>query len=184
MHFPFNVEKSQKTLIGDDDYIYACESIFFPMLKEFQPDLLIISAGFDSAHGDPLGQIGVSPIGYAYMTQGMRALCPKIVVALEGGYDLNALEVSSEAVIQTLRINPLDTEGFEELLHNLGCEAGTTMEQLRIKSLLHPRESFKQAASKVAKALVKHWPFLEGLIVEKPRRRSSAMKSDQSSDEG
>jgi hypothetical protein len=58
------------------------------------------------------------------------------------------------------------------------------MEQLRIKSLLHPRESFKQMASKVAKALVKHWPFLESLIVEKTRRRSSAMKSDQSSDEG
>jgi len=57
------------------------------------------------------------------------------------------------------------------------------MDQLRFKSLLHPRESFKQAASKVAKALVKHWPFLESLIVEKTRRRSSAMKSDQSSDE-
>lgn len=58
------------------------------------------------------------------------------------------------------------------------------MESLRFKSLLHPRESFKQAASKVAVALVKHWPFLESLIVEKTRRRSSAMKSDQSSDEG
>jgi hypothetical protein len=52
------------------------------------------------------------------------------------------------------------------------------MEQLRIKSLLLPRESFKQTASKVAKALVKHWPFMESLIVEKTRRRSSAMKSD------
>jgi len=50
--------------------------------------------------------------------------------------------------------------------------------------MLHPRESFKQTTSKVAKALVKHWPFLESLIVEKQRRRSSAMKSDQSSDEG
>jgi acetoin utilization deacetylase AcuC-like enzyme len=40
------------------------------------------------------------------MTWSFRALCPKIVVALEGGYDLNALEVSSEAVIQTLRIHP------------------------------------------------------------------------------
>jgi histone deacetylase 6 len=55
VHFPFNVEKSMKTTIGDLDYIYACETIFFPIIKEFNPDLLIISAGFDSAHGDPLG---------------------------------------------------------------------------------------------------------------------------------
>ena len=55
VHFPFNVEKSMKTVIGDSDYIYACEKIFFPIIKEFSPDLLIISAGFDSAHGDPLG---------------------------------------------------------------------------------------------------------------------------------
>jgi len=99
VHYPFNVEKSQKTVIGDEDYIYACETIFFPIIKEFAPDLLIISAGFDSALGDPLGQIGVTPVGYSYMTWNFRALCPKIVVALEGGYDLNALEVSSEAVI-------------------------------------------------------------------------------------
>jgi acetoin utilization deacetylase AcuC-like enzyme len=68
IHFPFNVEKSQKTQIGDVDYIYACETIFFPIIKEFNPDLIIISAGFDSALGDPLGQIGVTPVGYAYMT--------------------------------------------------------------------------------------------------------------------
>jgi len=70
--------------------------------------------------GDPLGQVGVTPVGYAYMTWGFRALCRKIVVALEGGYDLNALEVSSEAVIQTLRINPHDNEGIENLLQSLG----------------------------------------------------------------
>jgi hypothetical protein len=70
-------------------------------------------------------------------------LCPKIVVALEGGYDLNALEVSSEAVINTLRLHPKDNDGIEKLLQSLGCEEGTTLESLRIKSMLHPRESFK-----------------------------------------
>jgi histone deacetylase 6 len=50
------------------DYIYACEKVFFPVMKEFKPDLIIISAGFDSAEGDMLGEVGVSPLGYAYMT--------------------------------------------------------------------------------------------------------------------
>ncbi len=58
------------------------------------------------------------------------------------------------------------------------------MEQLRIKSLLHPRESFKYMACKLAKQLAKQWPFLEVLIYEKIRRKSSAVKSDHSSDEG
>lgn len=71
-------------------------------MKEFKPELLIISAGFDSAKGDPLGGIGVTPTGYAYMTQGLRQLTKKMAVVLEGGYSLEALEVSSEAVIRTL----------------------------------------------------------------------------------
>ena len=102
MQFPFNVVKSHPEIVGDLDYIYACETIFFPIIKEFKPDLLIISAGFDSALGDPLGQVGVTPTGYAYLTQGLRKLQPRTTVVLEGGYNLNALKVSSLAVIRTL----------------------------------------------------------------------------------
>lgn len=68
IQFPFNVAANQKDLIGDKDYIFACEKVFFPVIKEFKPDLMIISAGFDSALGDPLGEVGVTPTGYAYMT--------------------------------------------------------------------------------------------------------------------
>ena len=55
IQYPFNVEKSQSKIVGDDDYIYVCETLFFPIIKEFAPDFIIISAGFDSALGDPLG---------------------------------------------------------------------------------------------------------------------------------
>ena len=64
--------------------------------------MIIISAGFDSAKGDPLGGIAVSPVGYAWITQGLRNIQPCISVILEGGYDLDALEVSSEAVFKVL----------------------------------------------------------------------------------
>lgn len=96
---------------------------------------------------------------------------------------MNALAVSSEAVINTLRIHHEDEAELNKLLESLGCPIGTTYEQLRIQSMLYPRESFKQTVSKVAKALVKQWTFLEPLIVEKVRRKSSAMKSDQSSED-
>lgn len=58
-------------------------------------------------------------MGYAFMTQTLRQLCPKIVVVLEGGYDLHALSVSSEAVVQTLRIHPNDTESLNKYLTEL-----------------------------------------------------------------
>ena len=89
-------------MIGDMDYIFACEAMFFPMIREFKPDLIIISAGFDSAKGDPLGHVAVSPVGYAWMTEGLRKIQPCLAVVLEGGYSLEALEVSSEAVVRAL----------------------------------------------------------------------------------
>lgn len=54
--------------IGDNDYIYVCDTLLFPIIRKFDPDMIIISAGFDSAKGDPLGGISVSPIGYALIT--------------------------------------------------------------------------------------------------------------------
>jgi histone deacetylase 6 len=54
--------------IGDMDYIFVCENFLFPIIREFAPDLIIISAGFDSAKGDPLGEVSVTPVGYAWMT--------------------------------------------------------------------------------------------------------------------
>ena len=90
--------------------------VFFPIIEEFKPDLMIISAGFDSALGDPLGEIGVSPVGYAYMTWALRNLCQKTAVILEGGYDLEALERSSESVVRTLLVDPKDENSFSSLL--------------------------------------------------------------------
>lgn len=47
----------------DSEYIYAFERLIYPVLKEFDPELLIVSAGFDSAKGDPLGDLGVTQDG-------------------------------------------------------------------------------------------------------------------------
>lgn len=67
------------------------------------------------------------------MTQALRQLCSKVVVVLEGGYDLNALSVSSEAVIETLRIHQNDTPNIEQLLarlHNENLKNAEDGEQL------------------------------------------------------
>ena len=178
--FPFNVNKNQKDLIGDKEYIFACEKVFFPVLREFAPDLILISAGFDSAIGDPLGEVGVTPVGYAYMTWALRKICSKTVAVLEGGYSLEALQRSSEAVVRTLFLNPADEDGFNKLVSELGDKQNTTYESLETASNVNVRESFKQIASNLAKTHKKRWPQLGSLICEKVRRRSSMFSQDSS----
>ncbi|KAL1406389.1 Histone deacetylase hda1 [Vanrija albida] len=88
---------------GDGDYIYAFQKIIMPIAYEFAPDLVIISAGFDAADGDQLGECKVTPAGYGHMTHMLSALANgKLVVALEGGYNLKAIADSSLAVAQVL----------------------------------------------------------------------------------
>ena len=190
IQFPFNLPHQQKgqeqqNNIGDNDYIFACESLFFPIIREFKPDLIIISAGFDSAKGDPLGGIEVSPIGYAYMTQGLRKIQPCLAVVLEGGYSLEALEVSSEAVIKTLQTDPKDNEAFNAILAEYGAsEEANTYEKLVQQALMYPRYSFRVTASNISKLIKKQWgKIVEDLIFEKPRRKSSAQSKKSSNND-
>lgn len=183
LQFPFNMPQhkpgekiDEASLIGDMDYIFVCEQFFFPIIREFKPDLIIISAGFDSAKGDPLGEIAVSPAGYAWMTQGLRKIQSCLSVVLEGGYSLEALEVSSEAVIRTLQLNPRDSDGFNELLRGYGIkEELCSYEKLGFESLQNPRYSFRLTMSALSKLVKKQWGnVVEHLIFEKPRHKSSA----------
>lgn len=101
---------------------------------------------------------------------------------LEGGYDLEALERSSEAVIRTLLINPDDNETFNQLLAQYTETEGMNLERFVSESLADVRECFRQSASNVAKAHKKTWPILNHLIVEKVRsRRGSGLSSQNSS---
>jgi histone deacetylase 6 len=54
--------------LGNNEYRRACDIILFNMVKEFKPDLIIVSCGFDSAIHDFLGWSKLSPIFYGYMT--------------------------------------------------------------------------------------------------------------------
>ncbi|KAF8829178.1 hypothetical protein HHX47_DHR3000684 [Lentinula edodes] len=89
--------------MGDPDYIHAFQRIVMPIAMEFAPELVIISAGFDAALGDELGECKVSPAGYAHMTHMLSGLAGgRLVVALEGGYNLNATMKSALAVTKVI----------------------------------------------------------------------------------
>jgi histone deacetylase 6 len=94
--------------MGDAEYLAAFQQIVMPIAFEYQPDLVIISAGFDAAEGDPLGGCHVSPQGYAQMTHMLSGLANgRVVAALEGGYNLESIASSALAVTETLLGDPV-----------------------------------------------------------------------------
>tara|TARA_B100001123_G_scaffold58134_1_gene62506 strand:+ start:10794 stop:11816 length:1023 start_codon:yes stop_codon:yes gene_type:complete len=81
---------------GDDDFEVLYRRIVVPVLTSFQPELLLLSAGFDAHQRDPLGGMSVSTAGYADLTTHLQtvadACCQgRMVAVTEGGYDLVAL---------------------------------------------------------------------------------------------
>lgn len=93
--------------MGDGDYMAAFQRIVMPIAQEFNPDLVVISAGFDAAAGDELGGCWVTPDCYSHMTHMLMSLANgKVAVCLEGGYNLGAISRSALAVAKTLMGEP------------------------------------------------------------------------------
>ncbi|KAK9476928.1 hypothetical protein V1514DRAFT_310388 [Lipomyces japonicus] len=87
----------------DGDYIYAFQRVVMPIAQEFNPDLVILSAGFDAAPGDELGECFVSPAAYGHMTHMLKSLANgKLAVILEGGYNLDSIATSALGVTKVL----------------------------------------------------------------------------------
>lgn len=106
MGYSVNIAWSHAAM-GDGDYIYAFEQVVMPIALEFDPDLVIISAGFDAAEGDVMGGCLVTPNGYGYMTHMLKSLAKgHLAVVLEGGYNLSAISKSALAVTKVLIGDP------------------------------------------------------------------------------
>jgi acetoin utilization deacetylase AcuC-like enzyme len=80
----------------DDTYRAVMQSQVTPKLEAFEPQFILISAGYDAAAADPLAHMELTGQGFAWMTQHVRSLADKLcggrlVSMLEGGYDLEAL---------------------------------------------------------------------------------------------
>ena len=77
--------------INGEMYQELFRSKLLPWLKRFGPDVIIISAGFDAAEGDPLGGCNLQPDDYKYMVTQLKGLTERVMVVLEGGYNLDVI---------------------------------------------------------------------------------------------
>jgi acetoin utilization deacetylase AcuC-like enzyme len=92
---------------NDADYGAVFHELFLPAARAFAPDLVLVSAGFDPHERDPLADMRVTERGFAAMASVMselaRGACGgKLVLLLEGGYDLAALAGSARACLEVL----------------------------------------------------------------------------------
>jgi acetoin utilization deacetylase AcuC-like enzyme len=92
---------------GGREFRAAFESTILPRLKDFRPDLIVISAGFDAHMRDPLANLNFVEADFAWATQKIMDVADataqgRVVSVLEGGYDLQGLALSAAAHVTAL----------------------------------------------------------------------------------
>jgi len=93
----------------DSDYRLAFDEIILPVLRQFHPDLLLVSAGFDAHERDPLATMRLTSEAFGAMTMGLRRVAEdvcrgRMALVTEGGYDLQALAASLDQTIHALTV--------------------------------------------------------------------------------
>ena len=98
---------------GDEEYLEALRNEGLPRLRQFAPQFVMISAGFDAHAKDPLAQMHLTRSGYREMTRLVLDLAQesaggRLITALEGGYNLEVLKECVEDHLRILLDIPLD----------------------------------------------------------------------------
>jgi acetoin utilization deacetylase AcuC-like enzyme len=76
---------------GDEEYLRVFEEIVEPAVQTFEPDVLLVSAGFDAHADDPLASMEVTAAGFRELARRCRVLAPRVGAVLEGGYNVETL---------------------------------------------------------------------------------------------
>jgi acetoin utilization deacetylase AcuC-like enzyme len=92
---------------GDADYVTAFQRVLVPVVRRFQPEIVLVSCGFDAHADDPLAEMELTGAGYEALTRIVRALADelcegRLVFVLEGGYSPSGLEAGTAAVLDVL----------------------------------------------------------------------------------
>ncbi|KFV05971.1 Histone deacetylase 10, partial [Tauraco erythrolophus] len=97
-----------KVGMGNSDYLAAFFHVLLPVAFEFDPELVLVSSGYDSGIGDPEGQMNATPEVFAHLTRFLMQLANgKLCVILEGGYHLKSLSESVCMTVKTLLGDPV-----------------------------------------------------------------------------
>jgi len=82
---------------GDEDYLRAFDEVVAPAVRAFEPELVLVSAGFDAHVDDPLAGMRVTAEGFQELANRSAELGPRLAAVLEGGYDPRTLPALVDA---------------------------------------------------------------------------------------
>ncbi len=124
--------------MGDDEYEYVFRELLVPLAGAYKPEIVLVSAGFDTYYNDPLGGMSVTEKGFAVMTRILLDIAQKncggkLMCTLEGGYDVRGEASSVKAVLTELKGVPF-TEPHREI--SPSDEAVQIVQ--RVKEVLRP----------------------------------------------
>jgi acetoin utilization deacetylase AcuC-like enzyme len=109
---------------GEDVFCGLVEHVVLPAARAFDPDLVLVSAGFDAHHDDPVGGCSLQAESFAELTRQLLTLDRPTGCVLEGGYDLEALASSTAATMEAL------VAGGEPGSHSRGRMVDAAAEQV------------------------------------------------------
>ena len=114
----YNVNVPLEAGLGDNEYLQVFNEVLAPVATRFQPDLVIVSAGYDAHWQDTISNMTLTTMGFARMTKIIKAISDEfcrghLIFTLEGGYNRTALAYSVAATLELLM-------GHEEVYDPLG----------------------------------------------------------------
>ncbi|XP_056109910.1 histone deacetylase 4 isoform X2 [Rhinichthys klamathensis goyatoka] len=137
--------------MGDAEYLAAFRTVVMPIAHEFSPNVVLVSAGFDAAkgHSDSLGGYMVSAKCFGFLTRKLMELAEgRVVLVLEGGYDLISLCDASQACVSALVGNEPEPLAEEEL-QRIPC--ANAIESL--ETVLRAQSRYWRSASSMLKTV-------------------------------
>jgi acetoin utilization deacetylase AcuC-like enzyme len=145
---------------GDADYALAFELLVLPIARAFEPQLVIVAAGYDSVRGDPLGGFDLTAQGYAHLIAQLSQLARgKMLVSLEGGYSVTAQAGAMHECVRTL------LAGGGAPGASLGAASAATTTAAPPSS--PPKDAAAQCIAAALRCQAPHWVCLAGWEAKK-----------------
>ncbi len=117
----YNINLPIPSHFGDEEYSGLFGAALHGVVANYLPQVLLVSAGFDAHHDDPISKTQVSTEGFAFMARALRYFAEqycdgRLLFVLEGGYNVNALAESVMATLDVLTAPQVNPPGF---IHSL-----------------------------------------------------------------
>ncbi|MHA1145552.1 MAG: histone deacetylase family protein [Candidatus Helarchaeota archaeon] len=138
----YNVNMTVMPGTSDMEYINLIEELLIPIASQFEPDFVLVSAGFDAHHSDPLASVNLTLNGFKEIIQRVNEIAKKhcngrLMITLEGGYNLNA--VSKGILTEVCVLNGLSDFEFDDKK----ITASSQIQSYNLKLIQEAKDLFK-----------------------------------------